>query len=415
MMAAPHVEVIVQLGGEHVVAGQLWAHTQGRRETATFMYTPDYVRHPDAYPLDPILPLVAGPLQTPVGKPMFNAFSDSAPDRWGRKLLQRAANPPGTVARRSLNEVNYLLGVRDELRQGAIRFRDPSTGDFLADDVSGVPRLVALPRLLSAADRIDSEDAVDEAIRDLVMAGGSLGGARPKAAVVNQQNRLCIAKFPRTGSDEWDVMAWERVTLMLAERAGVWVPPSELIDVAGRKVLIVERFDRTKHHRVGFVSALTLLEASDGDQRSYLELAEVLERDSPEPTRDLRQLWRRIVFSILVSNTDDHLRNHAALRSRRGWQLSPAYDLNPSPEPEPRRLTTAIDLDNDAADIELALSVSEYFRLALDEAHAAVAEVEVATRAWRDVAHQVGIRDAEISRMVDAFESEQRRVAQSVG
>jgi serine/threonine-protein kinase HipA len=266
---------------------------------------------------------------------------------------------------------------------------------------------------MRAAERLVAQGAFDRDIADLIAAGSSLGGARPKAAVTNASGRLTIAKFPRAGSDEWDAPAWEETQLRLARRAGLTVAVSELLPVAGRHVLLVERFDRHGTRRIGFTSALTMLEARDGEQRSYLEIAEVIERHSPRAEADLRELYRRVIFSILTANTDDHLRNHAFLRESGGWSLSPAYDLNPNPD-NPSRLSTAIDLDDADASIDTALSVAGYFRLSDSEARSIVADVERATADWQRVASDLGIPGNQVSLMADAYETEQRRVARSL-
>jgi serine/threonine-protein kinase HipA len=196
----------------------------------------------------------------------------------------------------------------------------------------GVPKLVALPTLLDASDRLSSDDPDSQDIRDLVDAGSSLGGARPKASVLTNHGELAIAKFPHRGGDEWDVPGWEKLLADLAVRAGITVAPAELVQVQGRNVLVSRRFDRDGGRRVGFASALTMLEASDGDRRSYLEIAEVVEVHSPQPRADLVELYRRIAFSALTANTDDHLRNHGFLRTNNGWQLARLR-----PEPQPRQ------------------------------------------------------------------------------
>jgi serine/threonine-protein kinase HipA len=272
--------------------------------------------------------------------------------------------------------------------------------------------MLDLPRLLHAVDHLD-DGADSRDLKDLIDAGSSLGGARPKAAVIDESGSLAIAKFPRSGSDEWDVAGWEEVQLRLARRSGMTVNDSRLSLVAGHHVLIVNRFDRFSGRRIGFASALTMLEAADGEQRSYLEIAEVIERQSPSPTLDLRELYRRIIFSILTGNTDDHLRNHAFLRQRRGWALSPAYDLNPNPH-RPDRLSTAIDLDDTKADIETALSVSGYFRLTLAEARSEVTAVSDATSRWRSEAADLKLPRREIDLMAEAFETDQRRAANAI-
>jgi serine/threonine-protein kinase HipA len=408
------IEVTVEIDGQELVAGTLWVHEQ-RAETATFRYSDSYLASSVSHDLDPALPKSAGIFQSPRGEPLFGAFADSAPDRWGQNLMRREERERAAAANetpRSLRNADFLLGVRDDVRQGAIRFRRPGTRDYYSTHRKAVPRLIELPRLLHAVDHLDDDtDAQD--MRDLIDAGSSLGGARPKAAVIDVSGQLAIAKFPRSDDDEWDVAGWEEVELRLARRSGLTVSDSRLSVVAGRHVLIVHRFDRSAGRRVGFASALTMLEATDGDQRSYLEIAEVIERQSPTVTSDLRELYCRIIFSVLTGNTDDHLRNHAFLRQGRGWALSPAYDLNPNPN-RPGRLSTAIDLDDTRADIETALSVSGYFRLSQAEARSLVAAIRDATSGWRSLATEVRLPNREIDLMAEAFETDQRRVAATI-
>jgi serine/threonine-protein kinase HipA len=417
-MAEIEVEVVVQIGGENLLAGRLWSHRRRGAESATFSYAPAYLAHRDAYELDPALPLGAGAQQTAVGRAIFGAFSDCAPDRWGRRLMQRAEHRRASFERgteRSFGEIDYLLGVRDDLRQGALRLRDPASGTHLADERSGVPQLLDLPRLLGAAERLEREEDGEEDLRTLLRAGSSLGGARPKAHVLDGAGEVAIAKFPNPAKDEWDVIRWEAVALGLARQAGIAVPAHALHVIDGEAVLILARFDRSGARRVGYVSAMTMLEAADHEQGSYLDIAEVIERHSPATRKDLRQLWRRIAFSVLISNTDDHLRNHGFLRaSTAGWSLAPAFDLNPDPRPGPRRLCTAIDYDTAEARLDLLVGVAEHFRLRDEDARAVLGEVARATSRWRAVAQGVGLNRAAIERMAPAFEHEQARVAREI-
>lgn len=404
------VEVFVGLGGEDVSAGRLWAHRRQNVESATFVYAAEYLARKDSYPLDPALPLVSGQLQTPENRNIFGAFSDCSPDRWGKMLIRRRygeGEADGNTGDQSFGEVDYLLGVRDDLRQGALRFRDPDTGEFLANEEEGVPHLIDLPRLLDYADRAERDVANQEELDMLLKGGSSLGGARPKAHVIDRNGRIAIAKFPRAEGDDWNVTAWEAVTLSLARDAGIDAASSVLEEIAGRSVHIVDRFDRRGDLRVGYASAMTLLEATDGEPRSYLDLVEVIEEESDRATADLRELWRRIAFSILVSNTDDHLRNHGFLRATTGgWSLSPAFDINPNPEPGPKFLNTSIDGRSNAASIELLLSVAEFFRLDNEEAQAVLVEVSEATSRWQEVARRHGLDQASIKWMRYAFEHE---------
>lgn len=412
------VSVYVALGERNLLAGRLYHHRRRGIESQSFVYDDRYLADPDAYALDPALPLVSGPIQTAVDRAMFGAFGDSAPDRWGRTLIMRAemtrARQTG-AAPRSISELDVLLGVRDDLRQGALRFRADEEGPFLAAEESGVPVLTDLPKLLEIAERAERDAAGYEDLRRLLRAGSSLGGARPKAHVLGPEGRIAIAKFPSSSSDTWNVAAWEKVALDLARHAGISVPDSSLLRIGDRSVLIVDRFDRQGPARIGYISAMTMLEASDGDQRSYPEIAEFIEQRSPAATADLRQLWRRIAFSILISNTDDHLRNHGFLHQRSdSWALSPAFDLNPNPAPGPKELRTAIDFHDARASIDTLLRVAEYFRLDARDATQVLAQVTRSTDRWRAVAASQGLRQAEIDAMKPAFEHAERERAQAL-
>lgn len=405
------VEVFVARGDENVLAGRLYPHRDRGVESASFVYAGTYLADPASYALDPALPLVAGTLQTPAGRPLFGACTDSTPDRWGRRLIARAEQAQAkaaNIAPPALSEVDLLLGVRDDLRQGALRYRAGAPGDqaaFLAAEDTGVPVVTDLPALLDLAARAESDDAGYEELSRLVRVGSSLGGARPKVHVVSADGHVAIAKFPSASSDTWNVMAWEKVALDLAQAAGVTVEKSQLIRVGDRHVLIVDRFDRRGPARVGYASAMTMLEASPGDQRSYLDIAGVIEERSPAATSDLRQLWRRMAFSILISNTDDHLRNHGFLHERgESWSLSPAFDVNPDPRAGPKYLSTAIDYTETRASVDTLMSVAPRFRLNSNEAPEVLAAVVRAVGSWRDVAKSHGLTSQDAEQMEPAFE-----------
>lgn len=416
------VEVWVSIAGVDVRAGTLYPHRRrgGSAESASFTYFDEYIANPHAYSLEPGLPLEAGAHQSTVGHSMFGAFGDCAPDRWGRTLIKRREAAEARAEGRqphSLGEVDYLLGVRDDLRQGALRFRR-GDGPFEAMEDRGVPALTDLPELLTLATRAEADSADLLDLQRLIRVGSSLGGARPKAHVRDADGNLAIAKFPSAAHDTWNVMAWEKVALELAARAGITVPASTLLNLADRSVLVVDRFDRTRDAdggaagRVGYVSAMTMLQSTDGEQGSYLEIAEAIEMCSSHATADLRQLWRRIVFSVLISNTDDHLRNHGFLHEDGDtWRLSPAFDINPNPEPGPKHLSTAIDLGDDTASVELALSVADYFRLNAEEANEVIAQVQTAVSHWAPVARQYGLSSPEIAAMSWAFDARSARAS----
>jgi len=411
-MSIDEVAVDVELpSGETVVAGRLYLHrTAGG--SATFRYDPDWLASPDAYALDPQLPLGSGSFHTAPDQRLFRALADSAPDRWGvglaRRYERRQASGSGRTVR-TLDEAHFLLAVRDTLRQGALRLRNPESAAYLAPDgdAGGVPHLIDLPRLLSASEHLEQDAETNDELRLLLEAGSSLGGARPKAHV-SDRGRMYIAKFPRLQSDSWSVIGWERVALGLAAASGLHVPPSRIEQVAGRQVLLVERFDRRGDHRIGYVSALTMLEADDGERRSYLQIAETLEEHSTRTTTDLQELWRRVAFSILISNTDDHLRNHGLLRTGAGWSLSPAFDLNPNPD-QIGLLSTAIADERDrSASIDALVNVAAYFRV--NDPLQMLAPIVEATSMWRSVAATLGLSD-QTGRLAPAFEHEQRAIA----
>ncbi len=417
-MVEQPIQVDVQIAGRDVPAGALWTHRHGQSESATFTYRDDYLERADSYELDPGLPLQAGQHQTPVKQPLFGAMSDCAPDGWGRRLVRRAEAQRAREAdtqQRGLTEVDFLLGARDDLRQGALRFRGHDSDEYLATDTEGVPHLVGLPRLLNAAEELERDEPTSEDLRLLLHGGSSLGGARPKAHVLDTKGRLAIAKFPSPQADEWDVIRWEAATLTLAADAGITVPEHELHVIENRPVLVVRRFDRDASSRIGYLSAMSMLQAKDGEQASYLEIGQVLEERSSDAASDLRELWRRIVFTILISNTDDHLRNHGFLRmSTAGWSLSPAFDLNPNPEGGAKQLATAIDETNAQASLTTALEVADLFRISETQAREIVGEVSNATARWRDVARATGLGRQELERLEPAVEHEQSAAAREL-
>jgi len=410
------IEVWLAVRSDDIRVGTLYSHRHGKTESATFMYDDTYLAARDAYAIDPTLPLVSGSIQTPVGKAMFNAFGDASPDRWGRTMVKRQRRIQAREIGRApadIGEVDYLLGVRDDLRQGALRLRILPDGPFVASEVLGVPALADLADLLNLADKAESDELTGQEIARLVQAGSSLGGMRPKAHVQKPDGSAAIAKFPSKSIDTWNVMAWEKVAHDLAQTAGIDVPNAELIALAGRSVLIVDRFDRgSDGERIGYASALTMLEGTDGDQRSYLEIAEVIERVSPHATQDLHQLWRRMAFSILVSNTDDHLRNHGFLHHHASsWTLAPAFDINPNPALGTKYLSTAIDEADTLASIETLMRVSGYFRLGTSDAEQILSEVHEAVAGWRTKAIEHGLTRRDIDEMEPAFEHNQQDAA----
>ncbi len=413
------VLVHVDIGGVPRLVGRLWVHARKGRQGASFQYEPEWLKCAQRFSLEPALVLDPGLFHASSGKPLFGAIGDSAPDRWGRALMRRAERQRQAGLRetpRALMEIDYLLMVDDEARQGALRFARREDGPFLAEPRAGrIPPLIHLSRLLSAAEHVvdDTDDAED--LRLLLAPGSSLGGARPKASIRDRDGHLAIAKFP-CKHDDVDVVLWEALALTLAAKSGIGVPAWRLERVMDRPVLLLRRFDRVEGQRIPFLSAMSMLGAHDGEPRSYLEIVDALRRHGASPAQDMHQLWRRIVFNVLISNTDDHLRNHAFLYAGPdGWRLSPAYDLNPVPgDIKPRVLSTAIDLDDRSASLALAMSVAEYFDLDMGEARDIAAEVGRATATWRREAAQIGLTPTEIARMAFAFEHEDLRAARAL-
>jgi len=412
--------VYVDLEGTPHFVGRLHSRIRGDRERATLEYVNGWRENREAFALSPALRVDYGAHHTRGDRAIFAPLTDSAPDRWGRELIARRERQVATEEGRNprtLFEIDYLLLVSDVSRQGALRFAAEEGGPFLAHrDEDHIPPLVELPRLLRASDRILAHTDTPDDLRLLLAPGSSLGGARPKASVRDEGGSLMIAKFPAR-SDEWDVVRWEAVALSLARDAGVDVPAWRVLTVGEAAVLALERFDRQGRVRRPYLSALGMLGAMDHDTRSYAEVADAIRRHGASPDEDLAALWRRLVFNILMSNTDDHLRNHGFLYERpRGWRLAPAFDLNPTPrDVKPHVLSTPVWIDGDStASLEIALEHASYFRLAEAEARALIAEVGVAVGEWRHVAARHGLSEAEIGRMSSAFEHEEMEHARAL-
>ncbi len=403
------IRVYLELQGQNCFVGTLWPRQRGGRQSATFEYSKTWLDNPASFALEPALPLGPGPHHTTQSQTMFGALGDSAPDRWGRALMRRAERRLSTangLVPRTLHEIDYLLQVHDVSRLGALRFAENENGPFLAESTANsIPPLVSLPKLLLATEHVITEDDSDEELRLLLAPGSSLGGARPKASVYDFDGRLALAKFP-SPTDEWQTERWESVALQLASGAGITVPEARIEYVGDKSVLLLQRFDRADSGRVPFLSAMSMLGACDHETRCYLEIVDAIRRWGACPKEDMAELFRRMVFNILISNTDDHLRNHGFIHlDSRGWRLAPAYDLNPVPvDVKPRILATEIDIGNATADVELALSVAEYFELEPNEAHEIARQVGTAVANWRITAAKAGIHAAEITRMASAFE-----------
>ncbi|MBI4648461.1 MAG: HipA domain-containing protein [Bacteroidia bacterium] len=398
-----------------LLLGKLNAQRVRGKEVFSFEYDSNWLNSEYAQNLDPNLGLYQGKQYAPDDKPNFGLFLDSSPDRWGRLLMRRRE---AAVAKRegrseqTLFESDYLLGVYDGHRLGGIRFKLEEQGDFLNNQKEmASPPWTSLRELEFASLQLERDDVGDKPeyfhwLSMLFAPGSSLGGARPKASVLDKKKNLWIAKFPSV-HDEKDIGAWEMVLHELARKAGIDVPEARLMHFSGKHhTYLSKRFDRIGNEkRIHFASAMTLLGYNDGahaDQGvSYLELVEFIMRNDPESTKDLEQLWRRIVFNMLVSNTDDHLRNHGCILTLSGWRLSPAYDMNPNPYGT--GLSLNISETDNALDTSIALDVAKYFKLSATEAATILKEIISAVSDWKTVAKANEMGKDEIEAMKKAF------------
>jgi len=382
----------------------------------SFAYDRQWLERPDAFELDPDLQLHGAESYPTNEAGAFRIFIDSAPDRWGRLLLERREALEARAQRRpvrALTDWDFLLGVHDACRMGALRFRRDSAAPFLDDNRAlAAPPITSLRELEAAALALEAPDAPEQArfrhwLTALLAPGSSLGGARPKANFTDKAGALWIAKFP-SREDRRDSGAWEKLVHALALKAGVVVPEARLLKLGGRhRTFACRRFDRTEAgRRRFFVSSLTLLDRPDGPGGSYLELAEFLSARGSTRNRacDLRQLWTRVVFNILVSNTDDHLRNHGFIFEPDGWRLAPAYDVNSSIEKRDHAL--AIDEKDTTSDLELALATAAYYGLKPAEASRLAKRVAQTVRTWPAEARALGLPRTEVEQMSGAFKAE---------
>lgn len=397
-----------------VLVGTLRSAVAKSKEHFSFSYDTAWLQRPNAQQIDPDLHLFSGE-QHNVDANNFRVFLDSCPDRWGRLLMKRRE---AILARHEerrpnvLHEIHYLLGVHDHYRQGALRFKRDKQGEFLDNDERlAAPPISSLRELEFAAQQVEINNQDDpEYIKWLYMLmspGSSLGGARPKASVVDDNNHLWIAKFP-SRYDDYDMGAWEYLVALLAKDAGIEMAPCSMERYnSPHHTFLTKRFDRehshrVHSHRVHFTSALTQLGYYDGEHdASYLELAQFLTEQGSNTKKDLAQLWRRIVFNIAVSNTDDHLRNHGFIFQNNGWVLSPAYDINPVTPAQGLHLNIS---DNDnSLSYDLAMEVIDFFQLSKKDAVKIIDEVRSSVKGWREVAKRIGIGRGEQVSLAPAF------------
>jgi serine/threonine-protein kinase HipA len=390
--------------------GILGAQQAKGKKAFSFEYDRDWIHSKEQMLIDPDIGWYIGQ-QYPNKKENFGVFFDSMPDTWGRTLMKRRAaqNAKAEGKPTILYDIDFLLGVHDECRMGALRFKLDKAGPFLDDNHhSAIPPMSSIKEVQYAAKILES-DAETEMVKKwlaiLIAPGSSLGGARPKANVRDENGELWIAKFP-TQSDSIDKAAWEFLAYRLALMAGINISESRIEKISGKHhTFFTKRFDRHKNERIHFASAMTMTGNNEETLKmkaaSYLDIAEFIQYSGNQNQTDLHQLWRRIVFNISISNTDDHLRNHGFILTEKGWILSPAFDLNPSIEKY--GLALNIDTENNALDFDLAKSIGEYFHLSPHQMEQIINEVSSAIGNWKQIANEIGISKAEIELMTPAF------------
>lgn len=400
-----------ELGVQQQV-GTLYRHDVRTDLAASFEYAPTWLASQQVFMLDPRLELWNGEQHPPARTPAFGIFMDSAPDRWGRVLMERreaAAAEREKRPMRKLQEADFLLGVHDLTRVGALRFRQ-ANGPFLDNSPNAAPPATSLAELAYISQRVEEPGIeklpeYEQWLAMLIAPGSSLGGARPKANFTGDDGQLWIAKFPAR-EDRHDVGGWEYLVHCLADRAGIWVPKSRLMPLASQYgTFCVARFDRLGDRRRMVASAMTLLECVDGDTGAgYLDLAEFISDNGAQDhiEADLAQLFRRVVFNVVVGNRDDHLRNHGFIRELSGWRLSPAFDMNPSPVKAEHVLT--LDGQSTLPSLDAILRTAELYRLAPYVAATIVDEVREVVATWRNEAAVLGLARPEIKRMESVFQ-----------
>jgi len=393
------LEVHIDWQGQTHLAGQL--HAAERGASVSFEYASEWLQRDDAFAIDPTsLPLQRGAHH---GAALFGAIHDCGPDRWGRILIERAVRKK-VLTQKPYRDIDYVLALDDVARVGALRFRHNSGSSFLAASVGKLPPLVRLNALLRATDAVHSQTETAQDLRFLLGAGSPLGGARPKSAVSLADERLAMAKFPKP-DDTRDIAAGEILALTLAAQSGIQVAEHRLVPVGGHSVAVITRFDREGKKRIPFISAASLLGLPQGDPSAYTMLAEGIRQFGNDVPGDLRELWRRLVFSLLASNYDDHLRNHGFLMRAPGrWSLSPAYDINPVPEVDRVRTNkTAITEDQDEPSIANALAAAPRFGLKTTDSKKILGEVFTAVSGWRKTGRQLRLKASTLDAYASAF------------
>ena len=395
---------------EEIYIGKLYAQNMKGKEVYSFELSEDYLKSKySKYKLDPDINNYVGRQYLSSNKLIFGFLSDSCPDRWGRQLIKRKELEQAKEENRKprqLTELDYLLSIYDESRMGALRFKEDFNGDYLSSDKDyAVPPWVYIRTLEEYALKYDFDESIDNLwIKNLLIPGSSLGGARPKASVYSSSGELWIAKFP-SKKDSYDVGAWEAVAYSLASLCKLNISEYKLEKYSKYgSTFLTKRFDRNGNKRIHFSSFMTCLNASDGqsNQYSYLDIASYLKSYSYRPNDDLKELWKRIIFNMAISNTDDHLRNHGILIDKNGIKLSPLYDINPTPYGD--RLSLNINSDDNLIDVNNLIETYKYYNLGKKEAIEYYNEiVTIVNNNWERVAKEFNISNSSIETMRRAF------------
>ena len=431
-MAPKKRSVDVALGQSAIPLGALTHAKDGRREHSTFAYDPDWLSNAKArFVISPDLPLVAGnqfrKAPSKEDSIFHFAFADTEPDGWGCRVIardhakrRRAAQAKGShVPPGELSEIDYLLGVDDISRIGALRLMDPDSGVFLRtveDDQRATPPLLELAQLMAASRAVELNKETAADLRYLRGRGTSVGGMRPKCTVVDDDGHLAIGKFPSVKDDRC-VTRGEVLALHLAAKAGISVAASRVVMSDDIPVALIRRFDRASGGRIPYLSAGSMMQASRQDDHAYTQIADTIIANSVDPMRDLEELWRRLAFNLLITNVDDHVQNHGFLHVEHGqWRLAPAFDINPFPDKD-QELKLWLDESYGPVDsIEAVVQAAGYFRLDASAVQRVLGKVHKAIKDWKSVAKltDVGMSERDIEDFAPAFENEQMRIAKAL-
>ena len=423
MLASPiRQQIDVCVGQVGVPVGTLVYVRQGRRENAVFSYDDNWLTHSSRFNVSADLhwgPGYQSHKAASAHDSVFHgAIADTAPDAWGRRVIARehAKRRKTHPQLPALTELDYLLAVDDFSRVGALRLRDPN-GQWLRVVEAGrrsTPPLIELEKIYQASRAVEAGQETAEDLRYLQGKGTSLGGMRPKCTLIDEKGQLAIGKFPSVG-DVRSVTRGEVLALRLATMAGIDAAPARIVALGDVPVAVIQRFDRDEAgNRIPYQSAATILQASREEDRSYTEIADAIRTYGHAPVSDLHQLWRRLLFNLLITNVDDHLQNHGFLHVAHGlWRLAPAFDINPFPDKERESKTWLSEVDGPITDVAMLLARAAYFGLDEQQARAVLSEVHHAVANWRQVAQspEIGLRPLELNDFAMAFEHDQMTIA----